>query len=597
MLSCRSCSEMLQQDSKFCPQCGNSIQIAEESSFDITNSAVLIKQTDESQTVDKSVQFSGNVVSGPVTIGETVNITNITNYNVRSGTRDMFDDLQKKMDIYMEMKGLLATPSIGEPRGLSEEQSRIATVVREKVKQADEKFGSEAIDSNIFIRLARADYKSREYNRAIANLDKAIQSFPTKVETLLRTATNHPNHVTISVAYFNRGVCYGELENHEQAIQDYNEAINWDSKMVFAFINRGLAYDNLGEHEKAISNYDKAEILDPKDPDIFFNRGNAYAIQEQYARAIEDYDHAIDLNPRDAASYCNRGNCYDNLGEHKQASESWTQAININPTMYAAHCSQSGYYMWLGDYEHAIQSLDTAITIRPRSRESYIDRGYAKTKLGMFDEAIKDFAEAIKINPENHSNDHFFALARAGLMRNQGDFENALSNYDIALVSYPKFVDAYLDRGTLYQDLGKLEQAIQDYTEGIRLCQEWNESLLREVKFKGTYALAYALRGFAYREIGKSKEASQDLEKSAELGNSSAIEFLAQNSTTSKHTSKWGWFKSNFGGEAAQRRAGMNPLQQTKDVWGALKELREIKGTHKSGEESNDEDSDANPRN
>jgi tetratricopeptide (TPR) repeat protein len=250
-------------------------------------------------------------------------------------------------------------------------------------------------------------------------------------------------------------------------------------------------------------------------------------------------------------------------------------------------------------YERAIQDYDEAILLDSQNVNTYIDRGNAKRILAKFDEAIEDYTKAFELNPEDDyvlRHYPFIDLALAGDFRNEGDSEQALSHYDLAIETAPRFVEAYLDRGTLYQDLRKHNRAIQDYAEGIRVCEEANEALHGGSKFKADYAQAYALRGFAYREIGKSKEASQDLEKSAELGNSTAIEFLAQNSTTSKHTSKWGWFKSNFGSEAAQRRAGMNPLQQTKDAWGALKELREIKGTHKSGEESNDKDSGAKSR-
>jgi tetratricopeptide (TPR) repeat protein len=60
------------------------------------------------------------------------------------------------------------------------------------------------------------------------------------------------------VAFYNRGVAYANLGDHQKAINDYNQAIALNPKDAISFGNRGVTYANLGEHQKAINDYDQA---------------------------------------------------------------------------------------------------------------------------------------------------------------------------------------------------------------------------------------------------------------------------------------------------------------------------------------------------
>jgi predicted amidophosphoribosyltransferase len=104
-LNCRSCGAVLQQDWKACPECGNKIQGEQGAPFNISDSVAIIKQTDESKTVDKSVQISNNTVSGEVTIGETVNVSNVVNVesiDEQTVSEGEWESLTEKMDLLLE---------------------------------------------------------------------------------------------------------------------------------------------------------------------------------------------------------------------------------------------------------------------------------------------------------------------------------------------------------------------------------------------------------------------------------------------------------------------------------------------------------------
>ena len=62
-----------------------------------------------------------------------------------------------------------------------------------------------------------------------------------------------------------------------------------------------VKYD-LKQHQEAIADYDTAIELNPKDAQTYNNRGVAKKMLKQYKEAIVDYDKAIELNPKYADS-------------------------------------------------------------------------------------------------------------------------------------------------------------------------------------------------------------------------------------------------------------------------------------------------------
>jgi Zn-dependent protease len=62
---------------------------------------------------------------------------------------------------------------------------------------------------------------------------------------------------------FERGVTYHEDGHYEQAISEYNKAIEINPKLAAPYYNRGIIYDEKGQYDKAISDYSRAVLLEP----------------------------------------------------------------------------------------------------------------------------------------------------------------------------------------------------------------------------------------------------------------------------------------------------------------------------------------------
>ena len=90
------------------------------------------------------------------------------------------------------------------------------------------------------------------------------------------------------------------------------------------YYNRGFAYDELGQYQEAINDFDKAIQLDPNYITVYNNRGVVHGKLGEYEQAIQDFNKIIELNPGDdiAASAASvvaslfRSLVYDRLSEH-----------------------------------------------------------------------------------------------------------------------------------------------------------------------------------------------------------------------------------------------------------------------------------------
>ncbi len=98
-----------------------------------------------------------------------------------------------------------------------------------------------------------------------------------------------------AVTYYNRGNAYFEKGQHDQAISDYNKALEINPRYAEAYNNRGNAYSEKGQYDQAISDFNKALEINPRYAGAYNNRGIAYMLKGKYDKAWEDVHKAQDL--------------------------------------------------------------------------------------------------------------------------------------------------------------------------------------------------------------------------------------------------------------------------------------------------------------
>jgi tetratricopeptide (TPR) repeat protein len=227
-------------------------------------------------------------------------------------------------------------------------------------------------------------YDKGDYDQAIADFNQAIQLDPKNAK-----------------AYYKRGNAYGHKDEYDKAIADEDQAIQIDPKYVDAYLNRGWDYSSKGDYGKAVADCDQAILIDPKDAHAYNDRAWLYSSKGDYAKAIADCDQAIQLDPKNAQAYGNRGWAHGMKGDYDQAISDLDQAIQLDPKLKNVYYSRGWAYSSKGDYDQAISDLDQAIQLNPKLKDAYYSRAMAYGMKGEYDKAIADYSQAIQLDPKS----------------------------------------------------------------------------------------------------------------------------------------------------------------------------------------------------
>ncbi len=85
-------------------------------------------------------------------------------------------------------------------------------------------------------------------------------------------------------------------------------------------------------HQQAMADFDKAIEADPKNPKAYYARGFAYLTSSKdMKKAILDFNKAIELDPQYAQAYLMRGRAHEALGDKDQAKADREKALELEP--------------------------------------------------------------------------------------------------------------------------------------------------------------------------------------------------------------------------------------------------------------------------
>jgi lipoprotein NlpI len=129
--------------------------------------------------------------------------------------------------------------------------------------------------------------------------------------------------------------------------------------------------------------------------------------------------------------------------------------------------------------------------------------GYAAAKRGDLEQAIELFGKAIEAKALPSPTRALAYLNRGNVYADQRRFEEAMADYEAALALAPDLVEAHLSRGRLYEEGGLYDQAIADYAAIVAL--------------QPKEPAAYDARARAYFEAGQLKAALADFNTAISL--------------------------------------------------------------------------------
>ena len=163
--------------------------------------------------------------------------------------------------------------------------------------------------------------ESREYEKALSNLNKALDIEPEYAEAMSKIGTVH------TILNFKQMSKEEVIKLSQRALE-----LNAQSPIVWAQI--GLVHMIKIEFDKAIDCFQKAIKLKPDYSKAWNGMGVTYLTIKKYNKAIECLQKAIDFKPDYSMAWNNIGLTYLNRKDYVKAFEYSQRAIEIDPELY-----------------------------------------------------------------------------------------------------------------------------------------------------------------------------------------------------------------------------------------------------------------------
>ena len=133
-------------------------------------------------------------------------------------------------------------------------------------------------------------------------------------------------------AWVNKGAAHGQLEEYDQAIGAYQEALRIDGDSEHAAsaeTNLAYALWEYGRTEEALEHAERAVEIDPRFPQAWYNRGFFLSERGLFEDAVNAFDNAIRLGMRNADILEEKALALEELGEQEAAQQAIEQADEL----------------------------------------------------------------------------------------------------------------------------------------------------------------------------------------------------------------------------------------------------------------------------
>lgn len=248
--------------------------------------------------------------------------------------------------------------------------------------------------------------------------------------------------------------------NYEEAVNQFNTVISMYDDYSSGYAFRAEGYLKLGKYLEATDDIMKALSIDND------AKAHHYLFQfpdNQTNLLITKLKGQAVKNPHNAEWYYYMGQLYHDKKAFGKAVDVLREGYNIDahPVFLElmADCYQS-----LGDFPNALATINEAQQMRPDDIDLISTKGDVLGESGDVEGAITEWGRYIEKAP-----DFFYGYYRRGFFEdNSGRNDDALADYDMAIMLDPTYAYAYLGKGDVLMrkcDYGKAMDAYRKVVE------------------------------------------------------------------------------------------------------------------------------------
>jgi protein O-mannosyl-transferase len=317
------------------------------------------------------------------------------------------------------------------------------------------------------------------------------------------------------IPHYDLGLYFAGKGKLNEAITQYQDALQIEPDNVDALNNLGIALFDSGHVNDAVARYQKALQIKPDYAPAHYNLGKALLQLGKLDEAIAHFQSALQFKTDYAAAHYNLGKALLQMGRADEAIAQFQDALQIDPGAAEVYNNLGNALLQKGKLDEAITQFQQALQIGPGAASPHLNLGIALLQKGRVDEAIAQFQQALQINP-NYAAAHY-NLGNAFFQK--GKTAEAISHFQQALQITPS--DAELQNNLAWLLATSADASLRNGKQAVELARLANENTGGENPFiLHTLAAAFA-------EAGQFADAARTVRKAIALARAAGQQDVA----------------------------------------------------------------------
>lgn len=224
----------------------------------------------------------------------------------------------------------------------------------------------------------------------------------------------------------------------DQALREFERAIEINPTMSTAYMGAGDIYRERGDYVSAEQHYGQAAQNAPGEFDPNYWHGYALQMLNRVTEAVRAYLRALSIRPEDFHANLNLATAYLQLGENAQAVIYAERAARIEPNDGPARVNLGAAYANAGRHTEAIAQYEAAAEMMPLTTELLLNLAESQGKVGKHAEMAGTIREVVRQSPSA------LAYERLGsALFRLGEYDEALDAFRTSVQTDPAHYPAH----------------------------------------------------------------------------------------------------------------------------------------------------------
>lgn len=321
----------------------------------------------------------------------------------------------------------------------------------QKLNQPDQALASYETSLQLEPNDMRARYQLALLQLSLGQKGKAQQA----ATEMLRRLPKLNNPLKRASGFQELAELYMKLNQPERALEILDKAFSLLPDYAEAHQTRAKILEDLKRFEEAEQSFRLALQHDPRHSPGHVNLARLLIDKGQWKEAEKHCRLAIQYRPTLANAYNVLGAALNGQNRPDEALNAFQVATNFDPKLFRAHRNLGNAYKRKGDLDSAIRSYTRAIEVKKDYHQAYNDLGVVWKLKGDLHKAIEMYHQALQYRPNEFLYHYNLAIA----YRANNQWATSLAYYDRSIQLNPRYPQAHLNRASILQSLGCLQEA------------------------------------------------------------------------------------------------------------------------------------------